>query len=206
MGRTECGAPVATRGRLGPVNRGPEFAAQAACGVRYDHRPAPDRARSVWGPAMALLNAVTVLISALLVVQGQRASEYQLKAVFLFNFSQFVDWQPAAAQTPLLIGILGDDPFGTFLDETVRGERVGERPIEIRRYRQLADIDTCNILFISRSENDRVEEILKAVQTRPILTVSDGDDFAKRGGMIQFRTDKTRIRLRINLEAAQAAN
>ena len=155
---------------------------------------------------MALLNAVTVLISALLVVQGQRASEYQLKAVFLFNFAQFVDWQPAAAQTPLLIGIIGDDPFGPFLDATVRGERVGERPIEIRRYRQLADIDACNILFISRSENDRVEEILKAVQTRPILTVSDGDDFAKRGGMIQFVNDKNRIRLRINLEAAQTAN
>jgi hypothetical protein len=155
---------------------------------------------------MALLNAVTVLISALLLVQGQRASEYQLKAVFLFNFAQFVDWQPAAAQTPLLIGILGDDPFGSFLDATVRGERVGVRPIEIRRSRQLADIDTCNILFISRSENDRVEEILAAVQNRPILTVSDGDDFAKRGGMIQFVNDKNRIRLRVNLEAAQAAN
>jgi len=155
---------------------------------------------------MALLNAVTVLISALLVVQGQRASEYQLKAVFLFNFAQFVDWQPAAAQTPLLIGILGDDPFGSFLDATVRGERVGMRPIEIRRYRQLADLDTCNILFISRSENDQVEEILAAVQHRPILTVSDGDDFAKRGGMIQFVNDKNRIRLRVNLEAAQAAN
>src|SRR5258706_14766731 len=147
MGRTECGAPVATRGRLGAVDRGPEFAAQAACGVRYDHRPAPDRARCVWDGAMAFLNAVTVLISALLVVQGQRASEYQLKAVFLFNFAQFVDWQPAAGQTPLRIGILGDDPFGTFLDETVRGERVGVRPIEIRRYHQVADVDTCNILF-----------------------------------------------------------
>ena len=155
---------------------------------------------------MALLNAVTVLISALLVVQGQRASEYQLKAVFLFNFAQFVDWQPAAAQTPLLIGILGDDPFGTFLDETVRGERVGVRPIEIRRYHQVADIDTCNILFISRSENERIADILPTLRNRPVLTVSDADDFAKRGGMIQFANDKNRIRLRINLEAAQAAN
>jgi hypothetical protein len=155
---------------------------------------------------MALLNAVTVLISALLAVQGQRASEYQVKALFLFNFAQFVDWQPAAAQTPLLIGILGDDPFGTFLDETVRGERVGVRPIEIRRYRQRADIDTCDILFISRSENERIADILPTLRNRPILTVSDAEDFAKRGGMIQFVNDKNRIRLRINLDAAQAAN
>ncbi len=158
---------------------------------------------------MAFLRAITVLMSTLLLVQSPRASEYQVKAVFLFNFAQFVDWQPVAAQdprAPLLIGILGEDPFGAILDETVRGERLGERPFEIRRLRELTDIAGCNILFISRSENERVAKILAAVQNRPILTVSDGDDFAKRGGMIEFVTDKTRIRLRINLEAAQAAN
>lgn len=155
---------------------------------------------------MAFVKAVTAVMSALLVLQGQRASEYQLKAVFLFNFAQFVDWQPAAAQTPLLIGILGDDPFGTFLDETVRGERVGVRAIEVRRYHDVREIEACNILFISRSENERVGQILAALQNRPILTVSDGEEFAQRGGMIQFINDQSRIRLRINLEAAQAAN
>jgi YfiR/HmsC-like len=157
---------------------------------------------------MAFLSAITVLMSALLLVQSPRASEYQVKAVFLFNFAQFVDWQPVADQdprAPLLIGILGDDPFGALLDETVRGEHLGMRPFEIRRYRELADIDTCNILFISRSENQRIAEILPTLRNRPILTVSDADDFAKRGGMIQFFNDKNRIRLRINPEAAQAA-
>lgn len=157
---------------------------------------------------MALLKALTALASALLLVQSPRASEYQVKAVFLFTFAQFVDWQPVAAEeprAPLRIGILGDDPFGAFLDETVRGERLGMRPFEIRRYRQLADIETCNILFISRSENERIADILSTLRDRPILTVSDADDFAKRGGMIQFVNDKNRIRLRINLDAAQAA-
>jgi len=156
---------------------------------------------------MALLNAVTALLSTLLLVQSPRASEYQVKAVFLYNFAQFVEW-PAIpdAQKPVIIGILGEDPLGAFLDETVRGEHLGLRPFEIVRYRQLAGIDTCNILFISRSENERVAQILATLGNRPILTVSDGDDFAKRGGMIQFVNDQNRIRLRINLEAAQAAN
>jgi len=166
---------------------------------------------------VALLTAITALLSSLLLVQGQspRTSEYQLKAVFLFNFAQFVDWPPSATQDsqppqppqpPLLIGILGDDPFGTFLDETVRGERVGARPIQVRRYRRIADIEACNILFISRSESERVPEILSAVKNRPVLTVSDGDGFASQGGIIEFFTDKSRIRLRINLDAAEAAN
>ncbi len=165
---------------------------------------------------MALLTAITVLASSLLLVQGQspRTSEYQLKAVFLFNFAQFVDWPPSAAQDsqppqppqpPLLIGILGDDPFGSFLDETVRGERVGARPIQVRRYRRIADIEECNILFISRSENERVPDILSVFKNRAVLTVSDADDFASQGGIIEFFTDKSRIRLRINLDAADAA-
>jgi hypothetical protein len=155
---------------------------------------------------MALLKAVTALLPALLLVQSPRASEYQVKAVFLYNFAQFVEW-PATpdSQKPVIIGILGEDRLGAVLDETVRGERLGLRPFEIVRYRQLTGIDTCNILFISRSENERVAQILAALGNRPILTVSDGDDFADRGGMIQFVNDKNRIRLRINLEAAQAA-
>jgi len=161
---------------------------------------------------MAFLTAITALSSALLLVQSPRTSEYQLKAVFLFNFVQFVDW-PATPQdsqpptlAPLLIGILGDDPFGPFLDETVRGERLGARPIQVRRYRRIADLEECQVLFISRSENERLPEILSAVKHRPVLTVSDGDGFANQGGMIQFVTDKSRIRLRINLDAAEAAN
>ena len=85
---------------------------------------------------MALLRAA--LASALvssglgLAAQTPRASEYQIKAVFLFNFAQFVDWPPGAfpdSTAPLVIGVLGDDPFGPYLDETVRGETVRGRPL-----------------------------------------------------------------------------
>jgi hypothetical protein len=155
---------------------------------------------------MALLTSV--LFSALL-LQTPRASESQVKAVFLFNFAQFVEWPALAvsdSQKPVVIGILGDDPFGAVLDETLRGERLGARPFEIRRYRQVAEVQECDVLFISRSEAERAAAILANLKGRPILTVSEGKDFAKQGGMIQFFTDNSRIRLRINPEAAQAAN
>src|SRR5437867_11960260 len=104
--------------------------------------------------------------------QSPRASASQVQAVFLFNFAQFVDWPPdafAAAQAPLIIGVLGDDPFGSFLDETVRGEAVRGRPFKIQRYRRLDEVKNCQILFISRSEAKRLEEILAALKDRPIL-------------------------------------
>jgi hypothetical protein len=127
-----------------------------------------------------------------------------LKAVFVFNFVQFVDWPNTAR--PVGICILGDDPFGRFLDETVRGERLGTRSIEVRRYRELSEVEACDVLFISRSESERIPQIVTALKNRPILTVSDGHDFAKQGGMIQFFNDRNRVRLRINRDAAETAD
>jgi hypothetical protein len=135
-------------------------------------------------------------------------TEYQVKAVFLFNFSQFVDWPPQAfsdARAPLVIGVLGADPFGADLDEVVRGETVNGRPLLVRRFRRVEEIKDCHILFIGGSERARLEQILQALQGRSILTVSDDEDFARRGGMIRFTTDKNRIRLGVNLEAAVTA-
>ena len=158
------------------------------------------------------LSAAWFVISALLLsgtLQAAAPTEYQLKAVFLFNFAQFVDWPQESfpeAQTPLVIGVLGEDPFGTYLDEIVSGETVNNRPLEIQRYRRVDEIKTCHILFISQSESKQLEQIVAALKGRSILTVSDSAGFTRQGGMIRFVTDKNKLRLRINLEAATAAN
>jgi uncharacterized protein DUF4154 len=140
--------------------------------------------------------------------QSVRASASEVQAVFLFNFAQFVEWPPEAfsdSQAPLVIGILGKDPFGSFLDETVRGEKVRGRTFRIERYRRVDDVKDSHILFISRSETKRLEGILAALKGKPILTVSNADDFERPGGIIRFILDQSRIRLSVDLEAAQAA-
>ena len=162
------------------------------------------------------LSAAWLVLSALLLSSGPGLSaeppaprEYQLKAVFLFNFAQFVEWPPQAfadAQTPLVIGVLGRDPFGAYLDEAVRGETVNNRSLVVRRYGRVEDIDTCHILFISRSEGDRLEKILARLRGRNILTVGDAEGFGLHSVMIRLVTVENKIRLRINLEVAQAAN
>lgn len=159
----------------------------------------------VWSAASAMLLVVGLAVS----VQAALSREYQVKAVFLFNFAQFVEWPSPAlpeAKAPLVIGVLGEDPFGAYLDETVRGETVNNRPLVVRRFRSVNEIDTCHVLFISRSEADRLEQIVASLKGRSILTVGDTDGFAKRGVMIRFMTVDNKIRLRINLERANAAN
>lgn len=140
---------------------------------------------------------------------GQVVSkEYQVKAVFLFNFAQFVEWPPTAfatAQTPLVIGVLGEDPFGPFLEETVQGEKIGGRELAVRRFRRIEEVDACHLLFIGGLSNDEQEEALAALRTRGTLTVGESESFIAQGGMIRFFTENNRIRLRINPDAAKRA-
>ena len=129
--------------------------------------------------------------------------------MFLFNFAQFVEWPAGAfvgANSPIVIGVLGENPFGAYLEETVRGEKVDSRPLEVQRYGRLDEIKTCHVLFISRSEGNRLEQILAVLKDRPILIVGDGDGFVQRGGMIRLATAENKIRLIVNVDAAKAAN
>jgi hypothetical protein len=155
----------------------------------------------------ALSALFAVMMSSAIAAQTGAAQEYQVKAVFLFNFTQFVGWPSTAenAQTPMVIGILGDDPFGSYLDDTVRGEKVGDRPLIVRRYRRLEDVDDCQILFISRSEAIHFEQIASSLKDRSILTVSDADQSGKRGGIVRFVTEKDRVKLRISVSSAKVA-
>ena len=137
---------------------------------------------------------------------AQASREYDLKAVFLFNFVTFVDW-PANAlpdKGPFVIGVLGDDPFGNALDEVVAGETIRGVPLQVRRCRTLEEARQCQILFISASEAAKLPEILKDLRGRPVLTVADLPRFPEVGGVIGFSTG-TRLQLLVNPTAAQRA-
>jgi hypothetical protein len=158
-------------------------------------------------PARRALLTLLLTLSAVCWPAGS-PSEYQVKAVFLFNFGQFVEWPKDAfdtPQAPFVIGILGEDPFGHTLDDVVRGESVGAHSLVVRRFRDAAGISNCNILFISRAEQERLGDALSAVRGRSVLTVTDIDGAEKHGAIIVLFNDRNRIRMRINLAAAKAS-
>lgn len=134
--------------------------------------------------------------------------EYDLKAAFMFHFAQFVEWPPEALpdrNTPLTIGILGEDPFGKTLDEIVANEAVRGHKLLVRRFQNVNQIDSCHILFISPSEARRLDAILSQLNRRSVLTVGETKDFAQRSGIIGFVITQKRLRLAVNLAAARAA-
>jgi hypothetical protein len=142
-------------------------------------------------------------------VKAQVPREYQLKAVFLYNFAQFTEWPPSAFtddKSPIIIGIVGADPFGSALEDTIHGETISGRPLVVQHYAHAADIKTCHLLFISQPEVRHTEEILKTVQGKPVLTVADTDGPATAQVIIRFVVENNKVHFRINAEAARTAS
>ena len=153
---------------------------------------------------MALLRllAILFLVPASAVAQ---ASEYDLKAAFLFNFVKFVEWPPQAFSSdraPVTLCVFGQDPFGHTLENVIQGERVGERSLAVRRP-GLEELDGCHVLFVSRSETERFGAVLSKVGSKPVLTVADTDGFLQAGGAINFVLEGNKVRFLINPKAAE---
>jgi hypothetical protein len=149
-------------------------------------------------PALALL-----LSLAAVRVSGEQLTEYQVKAAFLLNFTRFVEWpEPENRNSPFLICIVGDDPFGSSLDLIVQGETVNGRKIVVSRVRREAPA-SCALIYVSASEKN-VRETLAAAGPG-VLTVGEGDGFLDEGGMIAFVIDNRHVRFNVDPAAAQKA-
>jgi len=136
------------------------------------------------------------------------AGEYEVKAAFLVNFAGFVRWPGAAfanAASPFVVCVAGEDPFGAAF-EPFKQNKVAGRSLDVRSLDSSSAVPgNCHILFVAGSETPRLSGILGALRTTPVLTVSDLEDFAVDGGMIQFYLRDEKVRFEINQQAAEAA-
>lgn len=128
----------------------------------------------------------------------------QVQAAFLFNFSKFVTWPNEAFQhsgDSLIIGVLGEDPFGAILEDTIRDKTVIGKHLIVKRFTRIQDALHCHILFLSISEESRLAQMIQALGKTNILTVSDMEQFAEHGGMVAFTVEDQKVRFNVNMEA-----
>jgi hypothetical protein len=131
-----------------------------------------------------------------------------MKAAFLFHFAQLVEWpadSPNQGGNSLLVCTLGDNPIHGELESTVAGKQIGSRILRIRHVSPLQDTRGCNVLFISKSEGNRIPALLANLQNAPVLTVGDADGFLGDGGMIRLFLEGNKVRFEINRQAAETA-
>src|SRR5256714_3711865 len=162
-------SPSAARWRNGAADR---WTSRAGC--------------AVW---LLILGMSVVFRATPASAQVVRAPEYSLKAAYLFNFAQFIEWPSnsfMSADAPIVIGVLGEDPFGGALDQAIKGKSAHGRSLELKRFKKIGEMDRCHMLFVGASEAARLPEIFLAAQKGGMVTVSDIERFAEQGGIINF--------------------
>lgn len=137
--------------------------------------------------------------------QARKPAEYEVKAAYLYNFGKFVRWPAAPPADVFVMCVLGQNPFGSALDATVNGESIEGKRLIVRYVTAAAEASKCRILFVSGSEDRRLDSILAELSKHPVLTVSDIPDFVDRGGDIEFVQQGEKIRFKVNLTATQQA-
>jgi hypothetical protein len=164
------------------------------------------RQRAIGSPRRVFLLVLCLLAAT---AQAQSATEYQVKAAFLFNFARFVEWPPDAFPSPdsaLQICVLGEDPFGRDFEQVIVDKTVNGHRIEIAHPDGTPQARACQILFIAASEKARLPSILQGLKGASVLIVGDTPGFAALGGAINFVLDDSRVRFEINLKAAELAH
>ena len=178
-----------------------------------------------------VLMMMLLAVLACAVAEEEASPSAAIKAGILLNVAEFVEWPTNAfadATTPLVVGVVGKDPFGPDLDN-LQGRKIDGRNIEVRRFkgslefrgeetpgrrqeglaekrnRKARELKACHILFISSSEKDFLETILKSIGDANVLTVGELPEFTRQGGMVGFVGNGPKVLLEINLAAAREA-
>lgn len=178
--------------------------------------PPPVWPRLPHGGHWGILRGLELLLLAVILWHGQPATaaepwvtkEYQVKAAFLYNFTKFVEWPEekfAATNSPLVIGVLGKNPFGTALAETVRDRKVNGHGIEVRQIDTVAEIKGLHVLFVSAGETQRFEGLAAALKEGSVLGVGESEAFLKECGALRFALEDDKVRFDIDMNCAERA-
>jgi hypothetical protein len=141
-------------------------------------------------------------------VQGQ-VDEYQVKALFLYNFTKYVSWPSQSFSSPtdpIVICVLGPNPFGDALEKAVSGKVVAGRTLVVRHLAVIPAKCNCQILFVAASEGKRFRSAAAALKASSVLSVGEAEGFTGAGGVINFKLEDGKVRFEINVEAAEQAH
>jgi hypothetical protein len=157
--------------------------------------------------AGGLVGALIVLLASPLPIAAavDVAPDVAVKAAFLYNFAKFAEWPALAAGAPLVICVVGDDRLAAAMVETVRGQVLGGHALEVAQSREPAQWRSCHLLFIADAEVRHAAAGLEALKSLPVLTISDGKDFARATGVTELFIEAGRMRFAINLDAADSS-
>lgn len=135
----------------------------------------------------------------------QSSVELAVKATFLTKFTSYVDWPPKSlpAGAPIVLCVIGADPFGAALEQAVSGQPSSGRPLILRRFTSATDVEKCHIAYLSGSARS-ISAALGSAGSNPVVTVTDSRN-ANVNGMIHFQLVGNRVKFDIDTYKASRA-
>jgi hypothetical protein len=152
---------------------------------------------------------VAIMWPSVRAADAKGLSEQELKAAALYQVIHFTRWPDGtfgSNEDPIVIGIYGEDPFGSLIDELVTGERVSGHPLQVVRCFTPEAAANCHLVFVAETDEHSGARLLHALRTRSVLTVGDSEAFCERGGIVGLTVKNNRIRIVVNLEVARRSN
>ncbi len=155
-----------------------------------------------------ITRVVTLLGVMFLPASLYSESESAVKAAFIYNFGVLVKWPSSRftnAEDPMVIGIVGRDPFEGGLGSALNSRKIGSHPLQVKNI-TISDADAmrgCCIVFVA--EADYLSNVIASVKGSPVLVIGEDEDFASRGGMIGFVVRNHRVKLEVNPDAISQA-
>jgi len=134
--------------------------------------------------------------------------EEQVKAAFIYNFTQFVAWPDDAfpsIDAPFVVAIVGDDPLSQAIEQAMTDKLVNGRRIVVSHFASADRIGRCQLLIVPASQQGAAAAVLAKIGNAPVLTVGDGDDFMTQGGAIRLFVEEGRIRFELAPDILAAA-
>jgi hypothetical protein len=160
--------------------------------------------RTAWGMMFCCLLALSPADAA----EPAVTKEQQVRAAFLYNFTKFVEWPEekfADTNAPIVIGVLGRNPFGSALTDTVRDRKVNGRVIQVRQIANVSEVRGLHVLFLSGGETARFDGLENALREASVLGVGESETFLQRGGTIRFVLEEDKVRFEIDMRSAERA-
>jgi hypothetical protein len=142
-------------------------------------------------------------------------SEDAAKTICLYNFAVYVDWPATtfvSADSPFVIGVLGDDAFAGDLDKAINDKKAQGRKLVVRKLKWSRDLKDskdfkdCHLLYIAAAEAVHGDEIIQMRKGTPTLTIADFPDFARHGGIINFIIEDSKLHFEVNVDAAKQSD
>lgn len=157
---------------------------------------------------LAVLASIAAMACVCAPVYAQRAQIDDVKAAFVFQFANYVQWPDDTFEndaSPIVIGIVGNENMIKALGASVQGKNIGKRSIKVVAVAGDQEAQACHILYIDSSDDKRVDDYLSAVRSKPVLTVSDDDNFTEKGGVISLFEAQSKLRFEINVDEVERA-